>query len=78
MFWLIVYNLTFWSIVGLILINYLQMLRSGWQFLRKLHRIPCSRCVYFTGNYHLKCTVNPGRALSIEAIKCPDFTTSLH
>ncbi|MCA1903667.1 MAG: hypothetical protein LDL47_02380 [Cyanobacteria bacterium KgW148] len=55
---------------SILLINYLQMLRSGWQFLRQLHRIPCSRCVYFT--------VNPGRALSIEAIKCPDFTTSLH
>ncbi|PLS69257.1 MAG: hypothetical protein CV045_03260 [Cyanobacteria bacterium M5B4] len=73
MVWLIAYNLIFWSLVTLILLNYWQVFRSGWQSVRELHRIPCSRCVYFTGNYRLKCTVNPGMALSIDAIGCRDF-----
>ncbi|TRV43866.1 MAG: hypothetical protein EWV53_17165 [Microcystis panniformis Mp_MB_F_20051200_S9] len=41
--------------------------------LRKLHRIPCSRCVFCTGDYRLKCAVHPVRAFSEEAIDCRDF-----
>lgn len=38
-----------------------------------MHRIPCSDCTFFTGEYQLKCTVRPHIALSEEAINCPDF-----
>jgi hypothetical protein len=48
-------------------------LREGWSNLRKLHQIPCSRCAFFTGDYHLKCTVHPCKALSEEAINCLDY-----
>jgi hypothetical protein len=41
--------------------------------LRRLHQVPCSRCVFFTGNYHLKCTVHPCKALSEDAIDCLDY-----
>ena len=47
--------------------------KQGWQHLRQLHQVPCSRCVYFTRDYHLKCTVNPTQALTEEAIGCKDF-----
>lgn len=41
--------------------------------LKNLHKIPCSKCLYFTGEYSLKCTVNPSTALSEAAIDCRDF-----
>lgn len=47
--------------------------QDGLTHLKRLHQIPCSRCVYFTGDYHLKCTVHPCRALSEAAIDCLDY-----
>ncbi|MGE5660165.1 MAG: hypothetical protein ACM37W_26545 [Actinomycetota bacterium] len=40
---------------------------------KQMHRIPCANCAFFTGDYRLKCTVNPKIALSEEAIGCPDY-----
>lgn len=33
--------------------------KDGVARLRRLHQIPCDRCVFFTGDYRLKCTVYP-------------------
>ncbi len=41
--------------------------------MSKLHRVPCSKCQYFTDNRYLKCTVHPVLACSEEAIDCRDF-----
>jgi hypothetical protein len=41
--------------------------------LKRLHQIPCSRCAFFTGNYRLKCTVHPCKALSEDAVDCLDY-----
>jgi len=41
--------------------------------LQRLHQIPCDKCTYFTGDYRLKCTVNPTVAMSEQAIGCRDF-----
>ena len=41
--------------------------------LKRLHQIPCDKCAYFTGDYRLKCTVNPTTAMSEQAIGCRDF-----
>ena len=46
---------------------------EGWKQLRRMHQVPCSRCVYFTGDYNLKCTVRPCDALTEQAIDCRDF-----
>lgn len=48
-------------------------LRDGVEYLKKLHRIPCDRCQYYTGPHYLKCPVHPMMALSEEAINCRDF-----
>lgn len=48
-------------------------LQQGWIQLRRLHQIPCHDCIYFTGNYHLKCTVYPSKALNESAIDCRDY-----
>ena len=46
--------------------------------LQRLHKIPCSNCSYFTGDYRLKCTVRPFEALSEQAIDCLDFELCSH
>lgn len=50
-----------------------QSSKKAFTYLNKLHQIPCSRCVYFTGDHRLKCTVDPLRAMSEEAINCRNF-----
>ena len=39
---------------------------------KKMHQIPCTECRFFTGDYRLKCTVNPHIANTEEAIGCSD------
>ncbi len=48
---------------------------GAWNYTvaKRLHQIPCAKCQYFTGNHHLKCTVQPCFALTEEAINCLDF-----
>jgi hypothetical protein len=41
--------------------------------LRRMHQVPCDRCIYFTNSSHLKCTVHPCKALTENAIDCRDF-----
>lgn len=50
-----------------------KVLNIGVNHLKTLHQIPCSKCVFFTGDYRLKCTVRPTEALSESAIFCRDF-----
>jgi hypothetical protein len=40
---------------------------------RQMHRIPCAGCAFCTGDYRLKCTVQPFTALTEAAIGCTDF-----
>ena len=48
-------------------------LNQGWTHVQRLHQIPCHRCIFFTGDYRLKCTVYPSKALNEEAIDCLDY-----
>jgi hypothetical protein len=50
-----------------------KMIQENLNYLRRLHQIPCSSCKFFTGDYRLKCTIHPGKALSEEALNCQDF-----
>ena len=47
--------------------------KEGVLKLRRLHQIPCSGCAFATGDYRLKCAVNPCSAYSEEAINCIDY-----
>lgn len=40
---------------------------------KRMHQIPCTRCCFFTGDYRLKCTVNPSLANTEQAIGCGDY-----
>ncbi len=44
--------------------------------VQRLHQIPCSNCLFFTGEYNLKCAVHPCKALREEAIGCADYQTA--
>lgn len=54
----------------------LHTLKQGTNYVRRLHKIPCSGCAYFTGDYRLKCTVHPISALTEEAIDCMDYISN--
>ena len=63
--WTAIFTCLFWRSLAIV--------RIGVRHLQRLHQIPCSKCVYFTGDYRLKCTVQPIVAMSEEAIGCGDF-----
>jgi hypothetical protein len=67
-------------LITYVLLGLFVYLRSTWKNakknliqLKRLHQIPCSRCLFFTGEYNLKCAVHPCKALSEEAIGCADY-----
>lgn len=62
-----------WGMLTLLSWRIWATLREGVDRLRTLHRIPCNRCLYCTGDYRLKCTVDPRAAFTEEAIDCRDF-----
>ena len=75
-----VYKLVFMICISLGLLSYtllaLKDSRKNLIQLQRLHQIPCSHCLFFTGEYNLKCTVHPYKALSEEAIGCTDYQTA--
>jgi hypothetical protein len=63
--WFLVFSLVIWRLI--------RITQKAFSHLKRLHQIPCSSCAFFTGDYRLKCTVNPVTAMSEEAINCRDF-----
>lgn len=62
-----------WLVVSLAAWSLWATLRDGVANARRMHQIPCAGCQFFSGSYHLKCSVHPTIALSEDAINCPDF-----
>lgn len=54
-----------WSLISFIL----DAIAQG----KRMHQVPCSKCRFFTGDYRLKCTVNPAVANTEQAIGCGDY-----
>jgi len=61
------------SLITIGLHNFYLTFQSGISYVKRLHKIPCSRCAFFTGDYRLKCTVHPYSALTEAAINCIDY-----
>ena len=40
---------------------------------RRMHRIPCTKCRFFTNDYRLKCTIRPKIANTESAIGCREY-----
>ncbi|MGV2831896.1 hypothetical protein [Myxosarcina sp. GI1(2024)] len=69
-----VFVVCFWAIVlSFLALKIMRSSQKAFAYLKKLHQIPCSKCVYFTGKHYLKCSLNPKIALTEEAIDCQDF-----
>ncbi|AFZ31458.1 hypothetical protein Glo7428_2966 [Gloeocapsa sp. PCC 7428] len=62
-----------WAVVVLFLSAIWQTVYATFTQAKQMHQIPCAKCQFFTGSYHLKCTVRPNSALTEEAINCSDF-----
>ena len=64
----------FWAVIfSFIFYRFVSAFNQGINYLQRLHQIPCAKCAYFTGDYRLKCPINPQSALSEAAINCRDF-----
>lgn len=63
--WTLIFSYLFWRLIT--------VTKVAVKHLQRLHQIPCDKCAYFTGDYRLKCTVNPTTAMSESAIGCRDF-----
>lgn len=62
-----------WVLALLNRLNFKNSLSNRLNLIKHHHEIPCSSCQYFNQNFYLKCAVNPSKALSEEAINCPDY-----
>lgn len=62
-----------WSFVILVAWSVWATVRDTVKVAKRLREIPCANCLFFTGEYLLKCTVNPSLALTEEAITCSDY-----
>ncbi len=66
-----------WGLIICAAIRTYKTIFKAKNYVCRLHQIPCSQCRYFTGDYRLKCTVNPYWALSEDAIGCCDFESTM-
>lgn len=65
-----------WGLVGLGLWSVWAAARDALHRAQQMHQVPCATCLYFSGDYHLKCPVHPHQALSEAAIGCSDFESA--
>jgi hypothetical protein len=65
--------LSTWTLGTILFWSIWLTLKTGINYVRKLHQIPCHACEFFTNDYRLKCTVRPIEACSERAINCIDF-----
>jgi hypothetical protein len=62
-----------WGFIIISVCGFWQTLKKGTHHIKKLHDIPCAGCDFFTNDYRLKCTINPIKACTEDAIGCIDF-----
>jgi hypothetical protein len=61
------------SILGLCSWSLISCIMDVLTQAKRMHQVPCTKCRFFTGDYHLKCTVNPSVANTEQAIGCGDY-----
>lgn len=72
----LVFPMLIWATLVCFFVALLFAFDDGVKRLRRLHQIPCDRCIYNTGNPYLRCPVNPLSAFSEDAICCSDFEST--
>ena len=69
-----IFFISFWLVLMIVFsFSVVSAFKQGVKQLKRLHQIPCYKCDFFTNDFRLKCTVNPIKACSEEALGCPDF-----
>ena len=69
-----IFFISFWLFLMIIFsFTVVRAFKQGAEQLKKLHRIPCYQCDFFTNDYRLKCTIHPTIACSEKALGCIDF-----
>lgn len=69
-----IFFISFWAFLMILFsFSVVHAFKQGAKQVNQLHRIPCYKCVFFTNDYRLKCTVHPSLACSEEALGCIDF-----
>jgi hypothetical protein len=62
-----------WLFIGILGTTIVKACTETVDRAKQMHRIPCTECVFFTDDYHLKCTVQPHLANTEAAIDCRDY-----
>ncbi|MFB8793350.1 MAG: hypothetical protein U7126_03750 [Microcoleus sp.] len=65
-----------WGLMFLVFSSIGHSVTDSLRRAQRMHQIPCANCVFFTGDYHLKCPVQPTIALSEDAIDCLDYRSN--
>ncbi len=65
--------ITAWVFILVLSSSVIAMIVDVIKRAKKMHKIPCSNCQYFTNDYRLKCPVNPFQASTEAAINCQDY-----
>jgi hypothetical protein len=77
----LIYGMAYLMCISAVLVSFCWSLwktfNQGWQHVYRLHQIPCHRCVFFTGDYRLKCAVDPFKALNEDAINCINYEAEI-
>lgn len=61
------------SLLSLCIWSLVSPLIAAMASAKQMHRIPCTKCRFFTNDYRLKCTVKPQTANTEDAIDCRDY-----
>ncbi|MEL4896448.1 hypothetical protein [Crocosphaera sp. Alani8] len=64
-----------WGLILILVSSLVEMILNIIKEAKKMHKIPCNCCQYFTNDYRLKCTVNPFQVSTEAAINCRDYQT---
>jgi hypothetical protein len=67
-----------WSFVIATVWSIGSAIRDTVKSTQQLHQIPCSKCQFFTNSHYLKCPVHPSKALTEDAVDCPDYFPQFH
>ncbi|NES86524.1 MAG: hypothetical protein F6K10_37080 [Moorea sp. SIO2B7] len=67
-----------WTFLGLLWWSLFRTIRDAAAKAKQMHKIPCTKCQFFTGDYRLKCTVQPYIANTEGAINCCDYRSREH
>jgi len=62
-----------WLLLALLAWNLWRFFQEGLAIAQRMHKIPCSQCRFFSGDYRLKCSLHPDWAATEAAIHCPDY-----